>query len=274
MKDREAKVRPTADEVRSVWDANAEFWDRRMGDGNAWQRLLVAPSLERLLELERDERVLDLACGSGHVARWLAGLGAKVVAADFSTKFLERARERIRGLENRIELVELDATSADALKSESARGRFHAVVCNMALMDMAEIEPLAKTLDALLEPSGRFVISILHPSFHSPGVRLGLEEEVRDGVVTLERYVKVGRYATPAVFRGMGLEGQPASQFYFHRPLGKLLAPFFREGFVLDALDEPTFPLQIPADRTVSWVDLLDVPPILSARLRRATAIR
>jgi len=245
-----------------------------MGDGNAWQRLLVAPALERLLELQRDERVLDLACGSGHVARWLAGLGAKVVAADFSTKFLERARERIRGLEDRVELVELDATSADALRRHSARGRFHAVVCNMAIMDMPEIEPLAETLDALLEPSGRFVFSVLHPCFHGPGARLGLEEEVRDGVTTLERYVKVGRYATPAVSRGMGMDDQPAAQFYFHRPLGRLLAPFFREGFVLDALDEPTFPLETPAARPMSWVDLHDIPPILSARLRRPTSIR
>jgi len=31
------------DKVRDAWDANAVFWDDHMGEGNDFQRLLIAP---------------------------------------------------------------------------------------------------------------------------------------------------------------------------------------------------------------------------------------
>ena len=55
---------------------NAAFWDERMGEGNDWHRLLIAPAQERLLALQRDELVLDVACGNGQFARHMARLGA------------------------------------------------------------------------------------------------------------------------------------------------------------------------------------------------------
>jgi len=35
-------------ETREVWDRNADFWDGRMGEGNEFHTLLVAPSRERM----------------------------------------------------------------------------------------------------------------------------------------------------------------------------------------------------------------------------------
>ena len=46
------------DDVRSAWDELAAFWDERMEVGATWQRHLIQPSVERLLRLERGERVL------------------------------------------------------------------------------------------------------------------------------------------------------------------------------------------------------------------------
>ena len=40
------------DEVRFSWDTLAAFWDERMEAGSTWQRHLIYPSVERLLELE------------------------------------------------------------------------------------------------------------------------------------------------------------------------------------------------------------------------------
>src|SRR5947208_1769190 len=82
------------EETRRIWDQNATFWDERMGDGNDFQRLLVAPASERLLNLQPGETVLEIACGNGVFARHLARLGTHVVATDFSTQMLERARAR------------------------------------------------------------------------------------------------------------------------------------------------------------------------------------
>src|SRR5207302_3744378 len=83
--------KPTADEVRAVWNANAAFWDEHMEAGETWQRNLIAPAVERLLDLRRGESVLEIACGNGEFARRMAAIGARVLATDFSDAMVERA---------------------------------------------------------------------------------------------------------------------------------------------------------------------------------------
>ena len=82
------------DETRKAWNESASFWDDRMGEGNDFVDLLVWPATLRLLAVQPNERILDVACGNGLSSRRLAALGAKVVACDFSTEMLARARER------------------------------------------------------------------------------------------------------------------------------------------------------------------------------------
>jgi 2-polyprenyl-3-methyl-5-hydroxy-6-metoxy-1,4-benzoquinol methylase len=70
---------------RDQWNQKAEFWDNLHGDdGNRFHRTLVSPAVEKLLALQPGEHVLDIACGSGVMARRLAALGGKVTAVDFS----------------------------------------------------------------------------------------------------------------------------------------------------------------------------------------------
>jgi SAM-dependent methyltransferase len=167
------------DEARDIWDANAAFWDAHMGDtGNDFHRQLVAPAAERLLAVRPGETVLEIACGSGLFARRLAELGARVVATDFSRVFLERARVRVgEWAAERIEFCLMDATDSVQLMALGER-RFDAAVCNMALMDMAEIEPLFGALARLLAPGprGRFVFTLSHPCFNTTGCARMVEE--------------------------------------------------------------------------------------------------
>jgi cyclopropane fatty-acyl-phospholipid synthase-like methyltransferase len=60
-----SEERDLHDDVRSAWDRLAEFWDERMEAGATWQRHLIQPPVERLLQLQPGERVLEIACGNG-----------------------------------------------------------------------------------------------------------------------------------------------------------------------------------------------------------------
>src|SRR5688572_33003955 len=86
-----------ADDNRRRWDANARWWDDRIGDGNEFQTVLIEPSTERLLDIHAGDVVLDAACGAGRFARRMAALGARVVAFDSSAAFVARPRERTPG---------------------------------------------------------------------------------------------------------------------------------------------------------------------------------
>ncbi len=256
-------------EARDIWNKNASFWDEAMADGNQFQKVLVGPASERLLHIEPGETILDIACGNGVFSRRMAKLGAHVVAADFSDEFLKRARARSAEYGERIEYQLIDATKEDQLLALGTR-RFDAAVCNMALMDLADIGPLLNALARLLRPTGRFVFSITHPCFHHPGARVMAEEEDRDGELVVHYALKVDRYLSLGISKGVGIVGQPVPQIYFFRTLSRLLGECFTRGWVLDAIEEPQFQEGAVFNRLMSWAHLKEIPPVLVARLRLA----
>lgn len=255
------------DETQAIWDQNAAFWDDYMDEGNHFQRLLIGPTTENLLELQSGELVLDIACGNGNYSRQLAQLGAQVVAFDFSETFIERARARSTEFSDQIEYQLIDATKPEQLMSLGQR-HFDAAVCNMALMDMPDIDPLIETLPQMLKPGGRFIFSVMHPCFNSIGANKIIEEEYSDGDLVTRRAIKVSTYITPTTSKGLGVIGQPVPQYYFHRSLSVLLEPCFRSGFVLDGLEEPVFDTQVQGKRSFSWANFKELPPVLTVRLR------
>jgi SAM-dependent methyltransferase len=223
--------------------------------------------MERLLAIAPGEEVLEIACGNGQFARRLAGLGARVLATDFSPGMLAHARARSQEFEGRVEYRHLDATDRPALLDLGSH-RFAAVACTMALMDMAEIAPLASVLGRLLAKDGRFVFSVTHPCFNGTGIRRVVEEEDAEGTLVEKAGVYVYRYATPTTIKGLAMIGQPSPQYYFDRPLGELLRPFFDAGMVMDALEEPRFPPELPPNRAMSWIAFPEIPSVLVGRLR------
>jgi 2-polyprenyl-3-methyl-5-hydroxy-6-metoxy-1,4-benzoquinol methylase len=247
---------PTNDDVRAGWDTIASYWDEQMRAGKTWQGEYIGPAVEDVLVPVEGERILELACGNGEFARRLADLGATVVATDFSPAMLEIARGHRGDIDYRL----VDATDDDALRSVGPPSSFDAIVSNMAIMDMRDIEPMARATIELVRPGGRFVVSCLHPAFNSGHAMRVTEESEDDSGVVRTHWVKTSRYRTPFASKGVALEGQPITQWYFHRPIESILETFFANGWILDALREPV----LASSRFFS-----DVPGILVVRFRR-----
>jgi hypothetical protein len=113
------------------------------------------------------------------------------------------------------------------------------------------------------------VLGVLHPCFNSArGVTRLAEEVDEDGTLRETYAVKISHYPTPEAFHGIGIAGQPAAQYYFHRPLHQLLQEAFAAGFVLDGLEEPAITLERNPKRALSWSNFPEIPPFLLARLR------
>ena len=254
-------------ENRSIWNANAEWWDDRIGDGNDFQVLLIEPATERLLRPRKGDLILDIACGAGRFARRMAALGARVVAFDHGAKFIKRARSRTPSAAA-IEYRVLDAAGKKALLSLGKR-RFDKAVCTMALMDMPVIEPLMSALRDLLKPGGAFVFSVTHPCFNSAGIQRFCEMyEEEAGRHIIRTGVKVSAYATPFAKRTEGIIGQPEPQYYFHRPIHVLFGAAFKAGFVADGIEEPSFPPPDKPKAGVRWDDMPEIPPVMVVRMR------
>jgi 2-polyprenyl-3-methyl-5-hydroxy-6-metoxy-1,4-benzoquinol methylase len=256
-------------EGRSQWDDKAVFWDQLHGDeGNGFHRTLVSPAVERLLMLQPDERVLDIACGNGVQARRLAQLGARVTAVDFSAELIRLAMARRQASGAPIQYLVADATDEAALLALGV-GEYDALVCTMALMDMPTITPLFRAAVRLLKPGGCFVIATMHPAFNSNNPVFMAEKEDHDGVVSVRRSIKISQYLHMPPTLASGAPNEPNPHYYYHRPLHQLLGEAFAVGLVLDALEEPAFPPDDKLDEyKLTWAALPQIPPVLAMRLR------
>ena len=151
-------IRRSNDETRDVWDANASFWDAKMGEGNDFVNLLEWPAIQQLLDPKPGQFILDIATGNGLTARRLSALGACVTAFDFSPALIKIARSRTDSSAS-ISYQVLDATDETSLLT-LGQEVFDSALCNMALFDMADIEPLFHVLPKILKPAAVFVFTL------------------------------------------------------------------------------------------------------------------
>lgn len=221
----------TNKESRLAWEKNADFWDCKMGDeSNYFHREIVRPRTEELLDINKGDLVLDIACGNGNFSERMAQNGARVIAFDYSERLIEHAKRRRSKHEKQISFHVCDATSYEAILSLMQDKPFDKAVANMAVMDISDIAPLFRAVYDLLCDGGSFVFSTHHPCFERPD----------------------GKYKTSCVHKGEAIAGQPVLQNYYHRSLQNILSLAFSTGFVLDSFyeetdDDPELPIIIIA---------------------------
>jgi 2-polyprenyl-3-methyl-5-hydroxy-6-metoxy-1,4-benzoquinol methylase len=230
--------RKNRNEVTEIWNANAAFWDSRMGEGNDFHKILLEPNQLEMLDIKKGDLILDIACGNGQFARKMAGLGAEVTAIDGAEEFIKI--DRTKPLAEKINYQVIDVT--DPAELNKLNGNiFDAAICTMALMDIENIEPLIGFLPSILKKKGIFVFSILHPCLNSGEYTLVHERNDLGGTIHDNYYVKISNYLKSQALKGLGMVGQPKAQWYFHRPLCEYFKVCFDAGFCLVDLREPAF---------------------------------
>lgn len=241
----------------SAYDEIAEWYDRWLGT-HAMPDDPYFPAAEALMGELAGRRVCDLACGQGRVARYLADRGARVVGVDLSAKLLAIARRHEVAEPRGITYLHADARRLDGVASAT----FDGVLCFMALMDIADLEPALQSVARVLRPGGWFVFAVLHPCYHT--ARSG-EIETPEGTVRT-----VGAYFEEGFWRSDTRAGPPGKVGAYHRTLSTYVNALADAGLTLERLSEPGPTDSLPdapafTNRPV-WAE---VPAVLVARCRK-----
>lgn len=138
------------DSVRHSYDAVAEKYAGDFRDELAHKPLDRA--LLACLAEEVDGPVLDLGCGPGHVAAWLAGRGATAVGVDLSPEMVAVATREFPGVEFR---------TGDLLDVPAAEAEFGAVVALYSIIHLApgELRRAFAEMHRVLRPGGPALVS-------------------------------------------------------------------------------------------------------------------
>jgi ubiquinone/menaquinone biosynthesis C-methylase UbiE len=97
----------------------------------------------------RPRRILEVGCGWGELAEWVAReTGAEVIAVDLSPHMVELARQR-----------GVDATVGDAQELPFAAGEFDVAVAAWMLYHVPDLDRGLAELARVLRPGGRLVVA-------------------------------------------------------------------------------------------------------------------
>lgn len=138
-----------------------------------------AAHLADSLRLRGDERVLDVACGTGHATVALAQrlpLG-RVTALDFSPAMLARARTKAEAARlTNVELVEGD------MQELPWQQRFDVAVCAFGVFFVEDMDAQLRRIAATVKPGGRLAITSFARSYMEPMRSLLMARVQRFGV--------------------------------------------------------------------------------------------
>ncbi|WIV67989.1 class I SAM-dependent methyltransferase [Natrialbaceae archaeon AArc-T1-2] len=148
-------------------------WQVEQSASEAYEQYLVqaifAPWTDRLIEageIHEGDRVLDVACGTGIVARRAAswvGTSGSVVGLDINEGMLAVAEETAAEIQPSIEWRQGDATDLPFSNEE-----FDVVCCQQALQFFDDPGAAVGEIRRVLSPGGRVAMSVWRPLDYQP----------------------------------------------------------------------------------------------------------
>jgi SAM-dependent methyltransferase len=164
--------------------------------------------------------VVDLASGSGPVARELARPGRTVVGVDLSAAELGLAQKRGAG----------PLVQADARVLPFRDGSVDVVTSALGLVVVQPLAAVLAEVARVLRPGGRWVFSITHP------IRWAFPDDPGTGGLKVTR-----SYFDRTPYVETGRDGE-VSYAEHHRTLGDRIRALVAAGFILLDLVEPEWP--------------------------------
>jgi malonyl-CoA O-methyltransferase len=187
-----------APSIRTGYDRWALVYDHDLNPLPA----LEEPFVRQAVGDPRGLSVLDLGCGTGRHALWLAAAGAAVTAVDFSDGMLAEARRK-PGAEA-LRFVVHDLHEPLPL----ADGAFDVVVSGLVLEHLRDLGGFFGEAHRVLRPGGRAVVSAMHPAMLLRGSQARFTDPESGEVVQPGSHPhRLGDFVMAAVRAGFAVHG-------------------------------------------------------------------
>lgn len=154
-------------DTREGYDRWSEIYDL---DGNPLIAL-EEKHFPAILGEVRGLRIADTGCGTGRHASRLAASGGRVIAIDFSSGMIRKAREKCGASEVTFAVADISTTLPMRDRS------FDRVICCLVLDHIHDVASLFRELKRICKVDGFIAISVMHPAmmlrevqaqFHDP----------------------------------------------------------------------------------------------------------
>lgn len=250
--------------VRTSWETVADWYTGWVGEGGTrHHRKQTIPAAMEMLAPRPGERIIDIGCGPGVLAPFIAASGAHYTGIDVSPRMLSFARRHHKQHGRFLLADACQLATADGLKPNSYDGA-------VFLLSIQDMDPLVSALDSMawaLRGGGRVVIVMTHPCFRIPRLSGWGWDERRS-----LQFRRVDRYLTPLpVPVDAAGEHGGSTTTRFHRPLQAYINGLSDCGFAVDYLQEiATDNVSLSGPRArAEHLAMEEIPVFLALRARK-----
>ena len=211
------------------WQPVAKWYNKLVGDkGQYYHQHVVIPGVLKLLSLDNNSRLLDIACGQGILGRSIPKEVA-YTGIDVATALIHEAQKLDKNPKHVYR-------SGDVSKPQSfGDDKFTHAAIILAIQNIEDIETTLTNIAKSLQTGGMCVMVLNHPAFRIPRQSSwGIDEANK------LQYRKINRYLSPLkipITMNPGLSTS-ASTWSFHQPISHYVSCLVSHGFMIDALEE------------------------------------
>jgi len=210
------------------WEKIGDWYNQTVGEkGSYYHQRVILPNLIRLLELKKNSKLLDMACGQGVLARAIYD-DVEYLGLDLAPNLINEARKLDKNPKHSYGVADI---SKDLPIRNS--GFSHAAIV-LALQNIKHPFNAIKNAAKHLQVSGRLVLVINHPSFRIPKHS---DWEQKNG----KQYRMVDSYMSHleiAIDSSPFDEKNNLKTWSFHYPLSAYSEMLFDNGLVTEKIEE------------------------------------
>jgi len=147
-------------DTQLAFDSVAVDYDGTLGNNALIQRMRARTMDTVMKNIPLESKLLDLGCGTGLDAVYLASAGYFVIAIDWSSGMVQRAKERIAtvNLQDKAEVRHLGFHQLNEFQADF----FDGVYSNLGALNCAtKIEDVAVSLSKIMKAGGKLIVSVI-----------------------------------------------------------------------------------------------------------------
>lgn len=212
------------------WQKVSKWYNKAVGtDGHYYHQAIILPNLKRLLKLDKNSSLLDLACGQGILERYL-DKEIDYIGIDLASNLIAEANKKKININHKF-LV------ADVSKELPInKNDFDAGAIILALQNIKKPFGVIRNFSKHLKKDGQLIIVLNHPIFRIPRHSSWGEDMTNNKI----QYRRVDDYMTPLEIPIVTNPGKKESEntWSYHYPLSAYSEMLFDNGFFIEKIEE------------------------------------
>jgi len=212
------------------WEKSSRWYKKIVGDeGHYFHQKVIFPNIKQMIDLNKIDSVLDLACGQGVFERQLDSK-IEYVGIDISRSFIEEAKNKSKNSNHKFLVGDVSKDLPIDKKN------FGLAVIILALQNIKNIDGVIENVYKHLKPGGKFLMILNHPIFRIPRQSSwGVDEKNKTQYRRVDRYMselEIPISTNPGKFQ------KSEMTWSFPHPLSKYSEVLFENGFVIEKIEE------------------------------------